>query len=572
MSTNIEAASSLRPHGKLLDGFMNRWAQLFPVLTADQIASIRRLGGVQRWESDQFLFRAGEARPGMCVLLSGRVSFTSRGRDGKEEFLVEHGPGEFIAEAGQLIGQPSLCSCRATEAVEAQVLSPSELRGLLVAEAKLGELIMRTMILRRACAIGCGIGGPILVGSATNPDLGRLSRFLSRLGHPHTVLNADTDARSLTIVPGAGTVDTDAALVLCPNGEVLRSPSDAELSQHLGLTPSLVESDIYDLGIVGAGPAGLAAAVYAASEGLNVVVVDMEAPGGQAGQSARIENFFGFPTGISGQELTTRAFLQAQKFGATIAIPVHAVRLHCSEPLLRLETDGGQYIRCRTICIATGARYRRPDIPELERFEGSGVHYWVSPIEASLCAGQEVAVVGGGNSAGQAIVYLAEYVRHVHVLLRGEDLSASMSHYLVSRIRSLANVTVHTRTELTSIGGDSVQIDRLTWCERTTGVAESHAIRHLFLFVGAVPNTAWLADCGVRLDDKRFVITGPTPDQPDRLTLETSVDRVFAIGDVRAGSTKRVAAAVGQGAAAIAQIHLKLHQSGFAFPSASLSI
>jgi thioredoxin reductase (NADPH) len=364
-----------------------------------------------------------------------------------------------------------------------------------------------------------------------------------------------------------GASDPDVALVLCPNGDVLRTPSDSELSQHLGLTSSLGQSNVFDVGIIGAGPAGLAAAVYAASEGLEVVVMDMEAPGGQAGQSARIENFFGFPTGISGHELTSRAFLQAQKFGATIAIPTRAVGLHCSEPLLSVETDSGQRIRCRTICIATGARYRRLSIPELGKFENSGVHYWVSPIEAKLCSGQEVALVGGGNSAGQAIVYLAEYARHVHVVVRGDDLSANMSRYLVSRIHSLSNVTIHERTTLTSVNGNADHIDSLTWCDGITGLPESHAIHHVFLFVGAVPNTTWLSDCGVRLDDKGFVVTGPTVEQPNRLTLETNVEGVFAIGDVRAGSTKRVASAVGQGASAVAQIHLKLHQPSFSLAS-----
>jgi thioredoxin reductase (NADPH) len=386
----------------------------------------------------------------------------------------------------------------------------------------------------------------------------RLEGFLTRNGYPVTVLDASNDAEGRDLVERLGVQADELPVMLCPNGTVLKRPTDAAAAACLGITPELDPAKIYDVAVVGAGPAGLATAVYAASEGLSVLVLDQRAIGGQAGASARIENYLGFPTGISGQALAGRAFNQAQKFGAEIALPLEVARLVCDQPgkpgdrELRLELVDNAAVRARTVVIASGVRYRRPDIANLAAFEGAGISYWASPVEAKLCEGEEVALVGAGNSAGQGAVFLASKVRQLHLIVRGDGLEASMSRYLIDRIASLANVTLHLRTEVSALEGDNVQgLIGATFRNRVSGDAHRCALRHLFLFIGADPNTAWLADC-VDLDPKGFVLTGAA--RP-AYSLETSLPGVFAIGDVRAGSTKRVAAAVGEGAAVVAQIH-----------------
>jgi thioredoxin reductase (NADPH) len=357
---------------------------------------------------------------------------------------------------------------------------------------------------------------------------------------------------------------SELPLVVCPDGTVLKCPTEQALAHRLGMYPELC--DVYDVAVVGAGPAGLATAVYAASEGLSTVVLDARVIGGQAGASSRIENYLGFPTGISGQALAGRAFVQAQKFGADVAVPVAVTRLDCDSSPLALYLDCGSRIAARTVIVATGARYRRPAIPDLARYEGRGVYYWASPIEAKLCRQEEVVLVGGGNSAGQAVVFLASHAAHVHLLIRGSDLGKSMSKYLVDRIASLANVTLHTETEIVAIEGCDEGVSGVRWRNRKNGAEETKPIRRVFLFVGADPNTEWLANCGVKVSEKGFVCTGfelspdeyvrhQTPGKRHPLPLETSVSGVFAIGDARAGSTKRVAAAVGEGAAVVAQVH-----------------
>ncbi len=358
--------------------------------------------------------------------------------------------------------------------------------------------------------------------------------------------------------------------MICPNGSLLKRPTDAEAGARLGITPELDPERVYDVAVVGAGPAGLAAAVYAASEGLSALVIDQRAFGGQAGASARIENYLGFPTGISGMALAGRAFSQALKFGAEIAIPIEVARLDCGEAgkgprdAMRLEFTNGASVRARTVVVASGARYRRPPIPNLSAFEARGVSYWASPVEAKLCEGEEVALVGGGNSAGQAVVFLASKVKRLHLAVRGQSLEASMSRYLIDRIAELPNIELHTGTELVALEGDEVVgLTGAVFRERATGAIRTLPLRHLFLFIGADPNAAWLNGC-VALDDKGFIITGRDSDRGARgdsrpvLPLETSRPGIFAIGDVRAGSTKRVAAAVGEGAAVVAQIHAVL--------------
>ncbi len=550
----------------------SRRHQVFPVLQPAEVDRLRRFGSVRRWADGEKLFQAGHPGPGMFVLLAGRVRVTRHDGLHHDALLVEQGPGEFLAEVGQLTGRPALVDGSAVGAVEALLIPPEALRHLVVEEAELGERIMRALILRRVSLIDSGAGGPVLVAPTGTPGLSRIEYFLRRNGHPYLVLDPAHEHEAAMLLRrhaegGAGRPPSELPLVVLPDGRVLHDPSESELSKALGLAAEWTEDEVFDAIVVGAGPAGLATAVYAASEGLSVLVVDSRAPGGQAGASARIENYLGFPTGISGQALAGRAFVQAQKFGARIAVPVSVARLDCSTAgtgrPFALHLDDGRIARGRTVVIASGAVYRRPDLAGLAELEGRGVWYWASPVEARLCDGQEVALVGGGNSAGQAAVYLAGQVARVHMLVRGPSLAASMSRYLVERIAAQPNVTLHTGTEIVALEADATgQLAAVRW--RATpgggeggGAEERHALRHLFLFTGADPNSAWLGDCGVARDARGFVLAG----REGRAGLETSVAGVFAIGDVRAGSTKRVAAAVGEGAAAVAQVHTFLGAS-----------
>ncbi len=433
----------------------------------------------------------------------------------------------------------------------------------MIGSAEVGEIVMRAFILRRVGLIEEGGAGSVLIGIPGTADLTRLEDFLRRNGYPYTVLDAANDAEGRAMVERLGVPSTDLPLMLCPNGTVLRRPTDAEAGACLGITPDLDPDIVYDVAIVGAGPAGLAAAVYAGSEGLSVIVLDARAFGGQAGASSRIENYLGFPTGISGMALAGRAFNQALKFGVEIAIPLQVGHLDCgdangrdSDPFKLELTDGGA-VRAKTVVIASGARYRRPPIVNLLMFEG-GVSYWASSVEAKLCEGEEVALVGGGNSAGQAVVFLAPKVKRLHLVIRGANLDASMSRYLIDRIDALPNLELHTKTEVVALEGDETTgLTGAVFRDRRTGETHACSLRHLFLFIGADPNADWLDGC-VALDNKGFVLTGAKCGGREGrpvLPLETSRPRVFAIGDVRAGSTKRVAAAVGEGAAVVAQIH-----------------
>jgi thioredoxin reductase (NADPH) len=470
-----------------------------------------------------------------------------------------------------LSGKPGLVDAEVIEDVAALVISPEKLRALMIGEAELGERIMRALILRRVAAIERGQGA-VLVGPPDNERLLALQHFLQRNAYPHMTLD-ESGADAIALLERMTPRRDDMPLVVCPDGTVLRNPDDGQLASCLGLMPEFDPRHVYDVAIVGAGPAGLAAAVYAASEGLSVAVFDCRAPGGQAGTSARIENYLGFPTGISGQALAGRAFNQAQKFGAHIAIPVEVKGLHCSAYALEVELAGSRRVAARTVVVASGAEYRRPAVSGLGRFEGHGVYYWATSIEARLCRSETVLLVGGGNSAGQAIVFLASHAAHVHVLVRGQDLEHSMSRYLIERIASLPNVTIHMGSEITALEGDE-RLESVHYRRRDGGI-ESLKTHHLFLFIGADPNTNWLRTCGVSLDPRGFVLTdtdlgtrasGPT------LPLHTSVDGVFAIGDVRSGSTKRVAGAVGEGAAVVAQIHRFLAMKRAETPAPSMHV
>jgi thioredoxin reductase (NADPH) len=531
--------------------------QMFPVLEASEIARVRRFGVVRSYAAGEPLAKVGEVGHGLTIILAGKVDVTQHDESGRRAPIVTHGPGAFMGELAQLAGRRALVDAHALEPVEALVIPPDRLRALLIADAELGERIMRALILRRVGLLEVGAGGPVIVGRADSGDVLRLEGFLARNGHPRQRLNPDTDPEAKALIERFNVDPGQLPIVLCPGGQLLRNPSEIELARCIGLVGPIDPDQIYDVAIVGAGPAGLATAVYAASEGLSVLVLDCRSFGGQAGASSRIENYLGFPTGITGMALMARAYNQAQKFGAEMAIPAEVTGLQAPDGvnagrfILVLSDD--ERVSARSVVIASGARYRRLDVADLEKFEASSVHYWASPLEAKLCAGQELALVGGGNSAGQAAVYLASQAAKVWLLVRGPDLNASMSHYLVDRITGLANVEVVTRSQIRGLEGDGGTLEAIRWHQGASGKEVRRPIRHLFLFIGADPNTDWLSGSGVALDAKGFVLTGA--DAGDRQPLETSRPGVFAIGDVRSSSVKRVAAAVGEGAQVVAALH-----------------
>jgi thioredoxin reductase (NADPH) len=540
-----------------------RRAQTFPILAPDEIARMHRFGRVRRFADGECVIETGRVSPGIYVVLAGSIRITGRDGHGDALEVVEHGPGSFSGELSQLSRRPSFVDGVAVGETETLEVDAEQLHALLIAEAALGEKVMRAMILRRVALIEAGTGGPVLVGAASSPDVVRLRGFLSRNGIPHQILDPATDADAQAFIQRYAPEPEQLPLAVCPNGEVLRNPSEGDLARCIGMLEPGVEDAVYDVAIVGAGPAGLATAVYAGSEGLSVLVIDTRAFGGQAGASARIENYFGFPTGISGLALAARGFNQAQKFGARMLIPMEVHGLDC-EPARRgepmaLRLGDGRTVRTRTVVIATGARYRRPaECSNLIALEGRGVWYWASPIEAKMCAGEEVVMVGGGNSAGQAAVFLSAHASKVWMLVRGAGLAASMSKYLIDRIAATPNIELLTRTQITRLTGSRESgVESVGW-RSDKGETEQRPIRHVFLFLGADPSTGWLKDCDVSVDDKGFVTTG----RETSLPLQTSVPGVFAIGDVRAGSVKRVGGAIGEGAAVVAQIHAYLAQLG----------
>lgn len=544
----------------------DRSAQRFPRLNALQLDTVKRFGreAERSFAPDELLFDVGESGVPAWFLTEG--SATMFGRDGfdHESQLRALESGQFTGELHQLASRPTLTGTRAgPDGCRALPLNAADLRSLIVGSADLGEMVMRAFILRRVGLLEAGVG-PVLLGRAGSAPLVRLQGFLARSAYPHLAIDCSSD-RGRQLIGDLALPAEDLPLLICPCGRLLKHPSNEEAAAWLGINPALPTDVVYDVAVVGAGPAGLATAVYAASEGLSVLVLDREAVGGQAGASARIENYLGFPTGISGVALTGRALNQAQKFGAEVAIPVAASQLTVksltSQPdaTLQLALSEHQSARARTIVIASGAKYKRPPITNLRDFEGAGVHYWASPVESKLCAGQDVVLVGAGNSAGQAAVFLAPHVRRLYLMVRGTGLEASMSRYLIQRIAALDNVDLHVGHELSELHGTRLGgLEAATFKDKAAGATKHLPVRHVFMFIGAEPNTGWLNDC-VALDDKGYVVTGvaaPDRDQPSvALPLETSLPRVFAIGDVRSGSTKRVASAVGEGAAVVAQIH-----------------
>ena len=534
--------------------FDTRSHQMFPILEPAEIERVRRFGQVRSYAAGEALAQVGSVGH-LMIILSGKVDVSRRDQSGGQVPIVTHGPGSFMGELAQLAGRPALVDAHAQGPVEALIMPPDRLRALLIAEAELGERIMRALILRRIGLLETGAGGPIIVGRLENPDVLRLQGFLRRNGHPHQRLDPETDAEAKALIERFHVDPGQLPIVLCPGGQLLRNPGEDELARCIGLVRAIDPDRVYDVAIVGAGPAGLAAAVYAASEGLSALVLDCRAFGGQAGASSRIENYLGFPTGITGIALMARAYNQAQKFGAEMAIPDQVVALRRGDggsDDFVLTLVNNEHARARAVVIASGAYYRRLDVENLEAFEGASVHYWASPFEAKLCAGQDVALVGGGNSAGQAAVYLASQAAKVWIIVRTADLNARMSRYLVDRIAGLPNVEVVTRARVSALEGHDGVLEAIRWRQGDKEVRR--ALKQLFLFIGAAPHTDWLAGSGVELDAKGFVLTG-TDAAGDCRALETSLRGVFAIGDVRAGSVKRVAAAVGEGAQVVATLH-----------------
>ena len=543
------------------DTFKSRAGQALPKLEASEIRRMERFGARACYRDGEMLFEAGRSTFGMFVLLSGKIRISRYDGLGNTSVITEHLPGEFAGEMSQLSNAPSLVNGHAIGAVEVLVLTTQSLRALLVAEAELGEKIVRAFILRRVELMENGASGVVLIATPGHPRMHALQGWLNSNGIPNKVLDPRADAQARALCERHHPLPADMPLVVCPDGSVRKNPSTVELGRCLGTLPELNSNQLWDVIVVGAGPAGLATAVYAASEGLSVLALETRAYGGQAAASARIENYLGFPTGISGRALAGRAYVQSRKFGVELAIPAPAGRLLCDSYPLEVEMCGSlQRLRARTVVLSCGARYRRPSLANLTQFEGKGVYYWASPLEAKLCAGEEAVLVGGGNSAGQAAVFLSGFASRVHMLIRKDSLASTMSSYLIERIEATPNIVLHTHSEIVALEGSSEDGLRQVRVRDNRDEAETdYDARRLFLFIGADPNTGWLGDCGVEVDAKGFILTGY--DAPGgalesrEASLETSVPGVFAIGDVRANSTKRVAAAVGEGAAVVSQIH-----------------
>jgi thioredoxin reductase (NADPH) len=532
--------------------FERRRDQLLPVLDPHDIERMRRFGEIRSFPAGEKVFTAGQVAPGLVLVLSGNFDMMRHAGSGPE-FLLEHGPGEFMGELAQLSGRPALVDAVARDRVEALIIPPDRLRALMIAEAELGERIMRALILRRMGLLETK-SGPIIVGRADSADVLRLQIFLRRNSHPHQLLDSDSDAEAKALIDRFHIDPGNLPIVLCPNGQLLQNPAEDALARCIGLVGPIDPDRVYDVAVVGAGPAGLATAVYAASEGLSALVLDCRAFGGQAGASSRIENYLGFPTGITGGALMARAYNQAQKFGAEMAIPDEVSNLLAPQEItgrFTLQLKDGERVTARSVVIASGARYRKLAIANLHEFEGSSVHYWASPLEGKLCTGRDIALVGGGNSAGQAAVFLASQGAKVHMLVR-RSLTDTMSRYLVDRIESHSNIQVVVGAAVIALDGANGKLETVH-LRKKNGQEIDKQVGHLFLFIGAEPNTDWLAGSSVTLDGKGFILTGE--DAGGRHDLETAQRGVFAIGDVRANSVKRVAAAVGEGAQVVAALH-----------------
>jgi thioredoxin reductase (NADPH) len=537
--------------------------EMFPRLTPAQVERVAALGDTRTTAGHEVLIEPGDQITSFFVVAEGDVEIV-RPTDRGEDLLVVHGPGEFVGELNSLSGRRSLVRARTRGATRLVTLTREALLGLVQTDAELSEILMRAFILRRIELLR-GRGDVVVVGSSHSAGTLRVKEFLSRNGYPHSYLDLERDADAQELLDRLHIAVDEIPVVLCPGNRTLRHPTNAQVAECLGFNEAVDETKVRDLVVIGAGPAGLAAAVYAASEGLDVLVLETVAPGGQAGSSSKIENYLGFPLGIAGQELAARAYNQAQKFGAEMLVARGASRLACARTPYAVETEGGTRLLSRSVVIATGAQYRKPPLPDLARFEGAGVYYGATFLEQQVCGDEDVVVVGGGNSAGQAAVFLAQSRRHVFMLVRGAGLVESMSRYLIRRIEESKQISLLTHTEITAMEGDD-RLERVIWTHRPSGRREVRDIRHVFLMTGAVPNTAWLDGC-VALDRHGFIRTGvdlvpadledwPLARAP--FQLETSLPGVFAVGDVRAGNVKRVASAVGEGSAAVSLVHKAL--------------
>jgi len=536
-----------------------RQAQTFPHLTPDQVERASRFGTIEDLPAQTALFERGDRSVDFFIVLAGTIEiYEHRNEEREPHVFCTHDPWQFTGDVDLFNDRRVLIGARMGQDGRVVRMNRTQFRKLLVAEPDIGELVTRAFILRRVGVLNHEQAAVRLIGTRHSPDTQRLERFMDRNGYPFRFLDADhPDSRGQVHgeLASFGLGRADLPVVICPNDQVGRNPSNAELADCLGMFEEIDLDKVHDVVVVGAGPAGLASAVYSASEGLDTLVLEAEAPGGQAGTSSKIENYLGFPTGISGGALAGRAWVQAQKFGAKIALPRRVVALECDERPYRLVLDDGTRVRTETVVIASGARYRSLDVSNCGDYEGKGIHYAATELESALCTDEEVAVVGGGNSAGQAAVFLSRHAKHVHVLVRGTRLADSMSDYLVSRIEASARITLRTRTAITALAGSS-RLEQVTWhCDDVLD-DETRDIGNVFLMIGAVPNTDWLRGC-LDLDDKGFVCTGiPSADlaRPPYL-LETSRPGIFAVGDVRADSVKRVASAVGEGSIAVQYIH-----------------
>ena len=546
----------------------SRSDRVFPTLTPAQIARVASQGRQRAMTSGEVLVEVGQRPVPFFVVLNGEVHVL-RPSGGAEALFTTLGAGQFTGESTMLTGRPGLTRIRATTPGEVIELAREQLLGLIQTDAELSEIFMRSFILRRIELITGGYGDVVLIGSTHSAGTLGVKEFLTRNGHPFHYIDLDRDADAQELLDRFHVTADDVPVVICRGDAVLRSPNIQQIAACLGYNDAIDQTYLRDLVIVGAGPAGLAAAVYGASEGLDVLVLESNLPGGQAGSSSRIENYLGFPAGISGLDLTGRAYAQAQKFGAQVMVAKGAANLACARPPYTIHLEDGGRITARALIIASGARYRKPAIPNASQFEGAGVYYSAARMESQLCAGDEVAIVGGGNSAGQAAVFLAQTAKHVHLLVRKDGLADTMSRYLLRRIEEHPAITLRTRTELVALNGDR-HLERIQWLDSGTGVVETHEIRHLFMMTGAVPNTGWLDGC-LALDGRGFLKTGPDLSPEDLTTggwplarppylLETNRPGVFAVGDVRSGNIKRVASAVGEGSIAVAFVHQVLHQ------------
>ena len=546
----------------------SRAARLFPTLTAQQIARIATHGRRRSTAGGEILIEFAARSFPFFVVISGEIEVT-RPSSGTETLITIHGPGQFSGEGAMLTGHPALGRLRVRKPGDVIELDRDALLALVQTDAELSEILMRAFILRRVELIARGLGDVVVIGSMHCAGTLRVKEFLTRNGHPYHFIDLDRDEESQALMDRFHVTEADVPVLICRGDAVLRNPSNEQIADCLGFNDAIDQTHVRDVVIVGAGPAGLAAAVYGASEGLDVLVLEANAPGGQAGSSSRIENYLGFPTGISGQELTGRAYAQAQKFGAQVMVAKGATKLACERQPYAVQIEGGPRVPARVVIIATGAEYRRPALENLSQFEGAGVYYAATPMEAQLCIGDDVVVVGGGNSAGQAAVFLAQTARRVYMLVRGAGLADTMSRYLVRRIDDNAAIVLRTQTEIVALEGDS-HLERVRWRDSRSTGEEVHEVGHVFMMTGAVPNSRWFEGC-LALDEKGFIKTGPDLSQDDLTAagwplarspylLETSRPGVFAVGDVRGGNIKRVASAVGEGSIAVAFVHQVLQQ------------